>query len=243
VPAHDHLPTYTSVEQDWRAWLPPEKSKVFVAYVQQLECRYRMFSVALNEAIDLHHAGLLMKSLQALRVASALSARLTEPLTALLGAFSDHAGHFGTAPSVAPLHPANFLSSRGQGCARISSLLSRVLLTQRSTFLHKIGDLQELVEDLERDFYRSVEALVTHNGDNPARLWEAAIVDHFDLNTCLRESLVLLKSFLRAIPEEQVSVFEGSVTTRMGWRSSKPAGSLSSAVDERPSSRENELAC
>ena len=216
MPAHDRLSACSSsVEQDWRAWLPPEKSEVFATYVQQLESRYGMFSVTLDEAIRLHQVGLFAKSLQALRVCPALCARLTKPLTALLDAFNQHASHFGTTPNVAALDPSNFQSGRGQGCARISALLSRVLLTQRSTFLHKIGDLGELVEDLERDFCRCVEALVTRDTDNPDRLWEATSVDHFDLNTCLRESFVLLKSFLRAIPEEQLSVFESSVASLM----------------------------
>jgi len=221
VPAHARLPTNTSVKQDWRAWLPPEKSEVFATYVEQLESRYAMFSVTLDEALDLHQAGSLIKSLQALRVSPALCARLTKPLTILLGALNQHASHFGTTPNVAPLDPSNFQSSRGQVCARISNLLSRVLLTQRSTFLHKIGDLQELVEDLEHDFCRCVEALVTRDADNTDRLWETTSVDHFDLNTCLRESFVLLKSFLRAIPEEQLSVFEGSVASLLSMPSSK----------------------
>lgn len=183
-----------------------------------------MFSVTLNEAIHLHQAGFLIKSLQALSVCPSLCTRLTKPLTALLGAFNEHASHFGTTPNVAPLDPSNFESSRGQGCARISALLSRVLLTQRSTFLHKIGDLHELVEDLERDFCRCAEALVSRDTDNSGRLWQATSLDHFDLNTCLRESFVLLKSFLRAIPEEQLSVFEGSVASLTSLPSPKSAG-------------------
>ena len=224
MPAHDRLPARSSsVEQDWRAWLPPEKSEVFATYVRQLESRYRMFSVTLDEAIHLHQAGFLIKSHRVLRVCPALCARLTKPLTALLGAFNAHASHFGTTPNVAPLDPSNFQSGRGQGCARISALLSRVLLTQRSTFLHKIGDLHELVEDLERDFCRCVEALVTRDTHNPDRLWETTSDDHFDLNTCLRESFVLLKSFLRAIPEEQLSVFEGSLASLTSMPSTKSA--------------------
>lgn len=221
--AHDRLPTRsTTVKQDWRAWLPPEKSKVFGACVQQLECRYSMFSVTLNEAIELRRVGLLGKAYQALCVSPALCARLTGPLSALLRAFSEHANHYGTAPNTAPLDPVNFQSNRGQGCARMNSLLSKVLLTQRAHFLRKINDLQELVEELGRDFCESAEELVTGKASEPARLWEAAGTDHFDLNTCLRESFVLLKSFLRALPEDQLCVFERSVTTQMNMPSSEP---------------------
>jgi hypothetical protein len=224
VRVHDRLPTRsTTVEEDWRAWLPPEKSQVFGAYVQQLECRYSMFSVTLNEAFELRRAGLLAKSYQALCVSQALCARLADPLSALLGAFSEHASHYGTAPNAAPLDPANFQSTRGQSCARMNNLLSRILLTQRAHFLHKIGDLQELVEDLGRDFCRSAEELATGVAGDAARLWEATNAAHFDLNTCLRESFVLLKSFLRAIPGEQLSAFECLLTTHMNTPCPKPA--------------------
>jgi len=174
-----------------------------------------MFSVTLNEAIELRQGGLLEKAYQALRVSSALCLRLTDPLSAMLQAFSKHAGHYGTAPSVAPLDPVNFQSTRGKSCAKMNHLLSCVLLTQRANFLYKIGDLQELVEYLGRDFCHAVEELVPGANGHSAGFWEAASTDHFDLNTCLRESFVLLKSFLRALPEEQLAAFKSSVTAQM----------------------------
>lgn len=174
-----------------------------------------MFSVTLNEAIEMRRGGFLAKAYQGLSVSTALCLRLTDPLAVLLRAFSEHANHYGTAPNVAPLDPVNFQSSKGKSCAKMSNLLSCVLLTQRANFLHKIGDLQELVEYLGRDFCGTVEELVTGAaGDSPG-LWETAGTDHFDLNTCLRESFVLLKSFLRALPEGQLAAFERSVTASM----------------------------
>lgn len=243
MPVHDRLPTRnSSVEQDWRSWLPPEKSQAFSAYVQQLEYSYGMFSVTLNEALELRRGGLLAKAYQALRVSSALCSRLIVPLSALLDAFADHASYYGTAPSVAPLDPANFQSSRSRGCARLSNLLGRILLTRRAHFLHKITDLQELVVDLGSDFCNATEELASGAAPNPSSLWEAADADHFDLNTCLRESFVLLKSFLRAIPEEQLSVFENSVISRRNASHLGPPPQ-SSAIDECPCSQENKVAC
>ena len=37
---------------------------------------------------------------------------------------------------------------------------------------------------------------------------------HFDLNTCLRESIVLLKSFLVVLPDEQVTAFKAAINFR-----------------------------
>jgi trans-aconitate methyltransferase len=43
---------------------------------------------------------------------------------------------------------------------------------------------------------------------NVAPFWECLDDCHFDLNTCLRETIVLLKSFLVAIPENELDGFE-----------------------------------
>jgi hypothetical protein len=213
----------TSVKEDWRAWLPEEKSKVFEFYVQQLESSYTMLSITLNEAIELRHAGRLAKCCQTLCVTPALCSRLTDYLSALLRALGEHANHYGTVPNAAPLDPANFNSPKGQRSARMSSLLSHVLLTQRSQFLHKVGTLEEMVEDLGRDYCDSAEDLSSGTAIDPAMLWEAADAEHFDMNTCLREAIVLLKSFLLALPDDQIPAFEHTVSCQMLAPKSKPA--------------------
>lgn len=212
----------TSVKQDWRAWLPEEKSKVFGFYVQQLEASYTMLSITLNEALELRHAGHLAKCFQIMCVTPALCSRLTDSLSALLRALGEHASHYGTVPNAAPLDPANFNSSKGQRSARMSSLLSHVLLTQRSQFLHKVGTLEEMVDDLGRDYCDSAEDLSTGAATDAAMLWQAADEDHFDMNTCLREAIVLLKSFLVALPEDQIPAFQHAVSSQMLAPKSKP---------------------
>jgi hypothetical protein len=202
-----------SVKDDWRAWLPPEKSKVFHAHEQQLEAAYTMLSVSLNEAMELRQAGRLAKSYQALCVTSAVCSLLTNPLAALLRALGEHAKHYGTVPNAAPLDPANFQGVRGQRSARMNGLLSRVLLSQRSQFLHKIGTLQEMVEDLGQEFNQQAEELASGVSTHPASHWEALDAAHYDLNTCLREAIILLKSFLLALSVDQLSAFEKSVGT------------------------------
>jgi hypothetical protein len=205
----------TSVKEDWHAWLPEEKSKVFGFYVQQLEASYTMLSITLNEAIELRQAGRLTKSFQTMCVAPALCERLTDSLSALLRALGEHANHYGTVPNAAPLDPENFNSTKGQRSARMSSLLSHVLLTQRAQFLHKVGTLREMVEDLGRDFQESAEELASGAAAAQAMHWQATDTDHFDMNTCLREAIVLLKSFLLALPEDQIPAFQRTVSSQM----------------------------
>jgi hypothetical protein len=204
-----------SVKDDWRAWLPEEKESVFCAYVQHLEASYIMLSVSLNESIELRQAGCLTKSSQVVYVTSALCSRLTDPLAAILRALGDHAKHYGTMPNTAPLDPANFQGYRGQRSARMSSLLSRVLLTQRSQFLHKIGTLHEMVVDIGREFRESADELASGISIDPISDWRAVDIAHYDLNTCLREAIVLLKSFLRAVPDEELLPFQETVSKQM----------------------------
>jgi hypothetical protein len=203
------------VRDDWRAWLPGEKAQVFNAYAEQLEAIYTMFSVALNEAIELRQTGNLAKSYQAVCMTPGLCTRLAARLGALLHGLAEHAKHYGTIPNAAPLDPANFKGAKEQRTARMSDLLSRVLLTQRSQFLHKIGTLEEMVGDLGKDFRLAAEDLGSGTSTQPTADWEAVDAAHYDLNTCLREAIVLLKSFLLVLPEDQIGAFQKTVGAQM----------------------------
>ncbi|HEY2461372.1 MAG TPA: hypothetical protein VGI16_11210 [Candidatus Acidoferrum sp.] len=205
---------------DWRAILPDEKSKVFSSFLQTLEANYTMLSVTLNEAIDLRRAGRLANASQAVCVTPALCLRLTEPLAALLHILGQYAKHYGIIPNAAPLDAENFHCSKDQRAARMSDLLSRVLLSQRSQFLHKVGTLEEIVEDAGKEFCLAAEELAEGTATDPERQWAAMDAGHFDLNTCLREACVLLKSFLLALPDSQVESFEQAV--RAQTRSQSP---------------------
>ena len=127
-------PRGMSVKDDWRAWLPEEKSQVFHRQVHRLESSYAMLSVSLDEAIELRHLGHAGKSLQAVGITSDLCKLLTETLAGLLRALSEHAEQYGTIPNAAPLDPANFQGPRGQRSARLSNLLNHVLLSQPRPF-------------------------------------------------------------------------------------------------------------
>lgn len=208
----------TSVKQDWRAWLPEEKEKVFLKQVRELESNYTMWSVSLNEAIELLQGGRLAKSLEAVGVTSGLCRLLTEPLAGLFRALCEHARHYGTIPNVAPLDPANFQGHRSQRSARMSGLLNRVLLSHRLQFLYKVTTLGEMVEDLGRGFRRAAADLAEGTSADPLSRWEEVDADHYDLNTCLREGIVLLKSFLVALPEDQLGAFQKTVHELSGCR-------------------------
>jgi len=207
--------TLPSVQDDWCAWLPQQKAQVFGTYVQELESVYYMFSVALNEALELRHTKMLTKSYRAASMTPALCARLACHLGALLRALGEHAKHYGTIPNTVSLDPSNFQGGKEQRTARMSDLLSRVLLTQRSQFLHKIGILGEMTGDIGKDFQLAVENLSTGASVDPAVDWRIMDNAHYDINTCLREAIVLLKSFLVVLPEDQLGAFQKTVRAQM----------------------------
>jgi hypothetical protein len=188
-----------------------DKAQAFYNHVRQLESSYAMFSVSLNESMELRQQGILGKAAQNMEISSGLCGHLTRPLTCLLRALGEHAKHYGTMPSAAPLDPANFMGPKGQRSARMSALVSRVLLSHRQQFLYKANTLCEMVEDLSKDYCQAADDLAEYRAANPRSAWDSLDANHFDLNTCLRETIVLLKSFLMALPEDQLGAFESTV--------------------------------
>jgi hypothetical protein len=195
--------------------LPDEKAEIFDAYSKQLEDSYAMFSVALNEALELRRVGLLQKSQQAVGVIPALGTRLAHQLGAVLRALGGHCKHYGTTPNAAPLNASNFRGSREQRSARMSDLLNRVLLTQRSQFLDKISTLQGMVVDLGKELMLSVENISAFTSEEFKAEWLAVDSAHYDLNTCLRETIILLKSSLLVTPGDQLGAFQRAIEVQL----------------------------
>jgi hypothetical protein len=197
-----------SVSHDWRKPLDGDKSNAYLNCVRRLEIAYAMFSVNLDEAFGMRRGGLNSKASQVLSVAPALCGRLAHPLHSLLEVMLDHAKHFGVAPNLAPLDPQNFQNSRSRRVALFNELFSRILLTRKSQFSHKISALADLVDQLDLSFESTAEELADGDSFRPDRDWELLDSIHYDLNTCLREAVVLLKSFLHALPEPQLAGFQ-----------------------------------
>jgi hypothetical protein len=202
-----------SVQADWYGWLPDAKLHAFRLYSNEIEACYVMLSVSLDEAIGLRDSGFLKKSLQVVEVTPALCSRLTNRLQDLLSSLDQHAKHYGIVPAVAPLNSANFRNSSSQRTARKSSMLSRVLLSQRAQYLSKITYVREMLTDLGADFRSAAGDLGNGPVGDCSPLWLALDQDHFDLNTCFRETMVLLKCFLRVLPDDQLLSFQKTVST------------------------------
>jgi hypothetical protein len=213
--AHALPSRFATVREDWSAWLPAAKAETFDTTVRELELLYGMFSISLNEAFELRRTGKSGHSCRAIAVIPALCARLAVPLQRTLHTLGEHAKHFGIIPNIAPLDPGNFRGTREQHAARMSDLLSQVLLTQRSRFLHKIDALEEMVVSIGKNFSEVAADLASGSSEAPSADWHTIDDAHFDLNTCLREAIVILKSFLVVLPNEQLTVFQKSINAHL----------------------------
>jgi hypothetical protein len=170
-----------------------------------------MFSVNLDEAFGMRRTGRTAKAQQVLSVAPALCRHLAHPLLSLLRAMLVHVKHFGVAPNLEPLDAQNFQNSRSQRVALLNDLFSRILLTRKSQFAHKISALADLVEDLVSGFESAAQELALGDSFQPDHDWELLDSMHYDLNTCLREAVVLLKSFLHVLPDPQLDSFQAAL--------------------------------
>jgi hypothetical protein len=203
----------SSVSQDWRKPLSSEKTRAYLEYLRTLETTYAMFSVNLDESFGMRRRGRIAMAHEVLTVAPELCRRMTVPLHSLLSAMLQHAKHFGTTPNILPLDSENFQNPKSQRAARRSDLFSKILLTRRSQFVHKMSVLSDLVLELQASFSEIIEELYRDESLHPEREWELLDSVHYDINTCLRQTVVLFKSFLHALPEEQLDQFEANLAT------------------------------
>src|SRR5258708_5777165 len=107
--------------------------------------------------------------------------------------------------------PLAFGADRGRIVQLFGGICSRIFLSQRSQFLHKISTLLELVENLNAACSNATEELNDPSSVRPEREWDLLDASHYDLNTCLRETIVLLKCFLLALPEGQLVDFNAAL--------------------------------
>jgi len=204
-------PGIRAVQEGWLAQLTEEKGTLFGSSVMRLETSYGMLSVALNEAFVLRDEGELIRARAETAICGQLCGQLAQRLLHSLQSFEAHTRHFGTVPAVAPLETSFFRSEPARMAAKWNEFLHHVLFGARTRWFHKLRTLQEVVGGLESDFRTASEEIAEGTCLDPARRWESLDVLHFDLNTCLRETIVMLKCFLRVLPPEQVQDFQGLI--------------------------------
>ncbi|HEV2304668.1 MAG TPA: hypothetical protein VGR93_04060 [Candidatus Acidoferrales bacterium] len=220
----------SSVTDDWRSLLPAEKKCLFDQIVRHWEDAYAIFSVALDDAMSLRLEGKIGRACQCAEIAAGAIGNLTAPLEGACRTLDRIGRHLASPPSIAPLNPGFFRGEAARQNAHWNQLMHTVLFGGRSRFLHKLRVLEIIVADSAEDFCRVCDDLVSshHREASWLRLDEL----HYDVNTCLREIVVVLKSFLLAMPSASLADFQtdlnASVIPPPARQSPRP--SLDSAI-------------
>jgi hypothetical protein len=182
---------------------------------KELESSFGMFAVSLNEAVTLYRDGSLALSFEQATLTSGLCLRLYRNLDRVLRSLSEHSHAHGTNPSVASLKPGDYQSQHGLRAALASSLWSVAAFSQHKKFVNKVEALRAMVKHIGNDVCTSADLLGSRGATTvQGPQWLTMTEGCWDLNTCLRETLVSLKCFLRVLPDDQLSAFQDHISER-----------------------------
>ena len=106
-------------------------------------------------------------------------------------------------PAVEPLNAEFFRGSTGRTAASWSGILHFFVFCDRTRFFQKLRILSDTLERLDREFKEVCSGILNGPSGRSGARWETLECLHYDMTTCLRESEVLLKSFLRALPNDE----------------------------------------
>jgi len=215
-----------TVCEDWLAWIPNEMDQLFEANRNELESTNVILSITLDEALSLCKRGQFEAARERVHVFGGLFDRLGNRLCHVIYTIQQHGSHFGTLPNVTSLVPSNFRGETAQRVSFMSSLLARVLFRQRMRFFHKLYSLDEIIGELQREAGAIVRGIEAGASVSPNRAWQQLEVLGYDLNTCMGETTVVLKSFFCALPAEELDTFRqrlaGPVPTPPQVESGRP---------------------
>lgn len=195
----------------WIGALPHDKSELFDTVVRRWESTYAMLSVALDEALALRAQGQLVRARQQVPIVTELLLRLAAALVSASGAMWDRGRHMGDLPVVNPLTADFFQGYTAQRAAYWNGLLHRVVLGDRSRFFHKLRTLSATIQRVAGEFVEASRHISEGLSTRPGACWDLLSPLHYDLSTCLRETEVVFKCFLRSLPNEQMALFSAKM--------------------------------
>jgi hypothetical protein len=202
-----------TVREDWFAWIPNQMDELFDATRSGLECSNVILSIALDEGLALCKRGEFGSAKESAVVFGGLFDRLAVPLSLVIRTIKEHGSHFGTLPNVTPLVSSNFRGATSQRIARISGLLAMVVFRGRTRFFHKLDSLGEIIDELRMETRSTVAEVMDGVSVFPEHAWRDLEVLGYDLNTCMGETTVILKSFFCALPADELEAFRHKLIT------------------------------
>jgi hypothetical protein len=180
---------------------------LFDAARSELESSNSILNITLDEALSLCKGGKFDPAKERAIIFAGLFDRLAVRVRYVAGAIRDHGTHFGTLPNVAPLSPSNFRGATAQRVSLMNNVLAKVVFRERTRFFHKLDSLDEIVDQLQKETHAIVSELSEGDSEFSDRAWQQLEVLGYDLNTCMGETTVILKSFFCALPPEELETF------------------------------------
>lgn len=185
--------------------------QVFDAIRNDLESSNFILSVCLDEALALCKAGKFDSAKDRVTMIAGLFDRLALRVDHVIRAIRDHGSHFGTLPNVSPLSPTNFRSANAQRVSLMNNMLAKVLFGERTRFFHKLESLGEIVDGAQRQAREILALLSEGNSGYPDEAFQNLEVLGYDLNTCMGETTIILKSFFCALHPEELETFRAKL--------------------------------
>jgi len=208
------------VSDDWIRALTREKREIFNSIVHHWECAFAMTSVALDDALSMRAGGEPVCAAQQVELAAVLLGRLSNSLIAFCDSLMARARYIQQPPAVEPLNAEFFRGDTAQTAADWNVLLHHIVFGERPRFMNKLKILSHTVGQLNQEFQCAVKQI--SSASQPSQSWILLDHLHYDFNTCLREAEIVLKSFLRALPADQLAGFsleaQNPPAKRVRWR-------------------------
>jgi hypothetical protein len=200
-----------TVREDWFAWIPNEMDQLFDATRHDLESSNFILSISLDEALSLCKVGEFDSAKERVTVLAGLFDRLAVRIDHVIHTIKDHGSYFGTLPNVKPLSPSNFRGATAQRVSLMNNVLAKVLFRERTRFFHKLHSLGEIVDDAKIEARTILEVIAKGGSVLPDEAFQLLEVLGYDLNTCMGETTILLKSFFCALPPEELEAFRAKL--------------------------------
>ncbi|MGH9774812.1 MAG: hypothetical protein ACRD50_07675 [Candidatus Acidiferrales bacterium] len=193
-----------SILQEWFGLLPDPKNALFEELRRDWDALRWMSAAALDESLQLCHAGNFACARSQAYNSAELLGRLAASKVAACHALRNQGRQFGDLPDVNPLNPDDYITGHAHNSALMSQILYRAVFTRRSRLFYKLDTLSSLIEDLSGEYNQvAAEMQLNSMGGPEASLALLALLEH-DINSCFAESQVVFKSFLWALPPDQI---------------------------------------
>jgi hypothetical protein len=166
-----------------------------------------MASVALNDGISFRRRAELVCAQEQVQLSGILLGRFSSELIAFCEAALEHSRDISEQPAVEPLNAGFFRGHTAQQAASWNGFLHSVLFGGRFRFSQKLRILCGTLRRLDREFRETAAALSAGTAVDPGACWHRLDCLHFDLNTCLGEAEIVLKSVLSALPAGRIAAF------------------------------------